>query len=248
MTHMTKIRRNDPCPCGSGKKYKRCCQPIVDMVWRLTGSKNTVFPLKTFAQGAGIDPELAGAYFSRESMDILTWTVSELVLLRNLTNVLQAIRLCVSQSHPISALKLIYSAIDNLAYLGDARSVVKNRFTNWANNYLLPDSGLECTARELWGARCGLLHQNTAATRDLGVTTRRICYVTGSSRTEKGAKHVTDSARPRLVFVSVDALENALRVGTAKFIAAAVRVPVAKERLLRLASDYFAIIADESES
>jgi len=22
---MTKIGRNDPCPCGSGKKYKRCC-------------------------------------------------------------------------------------------------------------------------------------------------------------------------------------------------------------------------------
>ena len=22
---MTKIGRNDPCPCGSGKKYKKCC-------------------------------------------------------------------------------------------------------------------------------------------------------------------------------------------------------------------------------
>jgi hypothetical protein len=22
---MTKTGRNDPCPCGSGKKYKRCC-------------------------------------------------------------------------------------------------------------------------------------------------------------------------------------------------------------------------------
>ncbi|MDQ0164023.1 SEC-C metal-binding domain-containing protein [Aeribacillus alveayuensis] len=22
---MTKVKRNDPCPCGSGKKYKRCC-------------------------------------------------------------------------------------------------------------------------------------------------------------------------------------------------------------------------------
>jgi len=22
---MTKIGRNDPCPCGSGKKYKDCC-------------------------------------------------------------------------------------------------------------------------------------------------------------------------------------------------------------------------------
>ena len=26
-----KIGRNDPCPCGSGKKYKKCCmQSIVD--------------------------------------------------------------------------------------------------------------------------------------------------------------------------------------------------------------------------
>jgi len=22
---MSKISRNDPCPCGSGKKYKKCC-------------------------------------------------------------------------------------------------------------------------------------------------------------------------------------------------------------------------------
>jgi hypothetical protein len=22
-----KIGRNEPCPCGSGKKYKRCCSP-----------------------------------------------------------------------------------------------------------------------------------------------------------------------------------------------------------------------------
>ena len=23
---MTKVGRNDPCPCGSGKKYKKCCE------------------------------------------------------------------------------------------------------------------------------------------------------------------------------------------------------------------------------
>ncbi|KUK63994.1 MAG: Uncharacterized protein XD84_1821 [Desulfotomaculum sp. 46_80] len=22
---ISKVRRNDPCPCGSGKKYKKCC-------------------------------------------------------------------------------------------------------------------------------------------------------------------------------------------------------------------------------
>jgi uncharacterized protein YecA (UPF0149 family) len=25
LKHAAKIRRNDPCPCGSGKKYKKCC-------------------------------------------------------------------------------------------------------------------------------------------------------------------------------------------------------------------------------
>ena len=25
IAHSNKIGRNDPCPCGSGKKYKKCC-------------------------------------------------------------------------------------------------------------------------------------------------------------------------------------------------------------------------------
>jgi len=24
---LLKVGRNDPCPCGSGKKYKKCCSP-----------------------------------------------------------------------------------------------------------------------------------------------------------------------------------------------------------------------------
>jgi uncharacterized protein len=27
MPSVDKVKRNDPCPCGSGKKYKQCCQP-----------------------------------------------------------------------------------------------------------------------------------------------------------------------------------------------------------------------------
>ena len=26
----TRVGRNDPCPCGSGRKYKKCCQVSVD--------------------------------------------------------------------------------------------------------------------------------------------------------------------------------------------------------------------------
>jgi len=25
VTHAPKVGRNEPCPCGSGKKYKKCC-------------------------------------------------------------------------------------------------------------------------------------------------------------------------------------------------------------------------------
>ncbi|MFN2512437.1 MAG: SEC-C metal-binding domain-containing protein [Pyrinomonadaceae bacterium] len=27
---MIQTGRNDPCPCGSGKKYKKCCLPSVE--------------------------------------------------------------------------------------------------------------------------------------------------------------------------------------------------------------------------
>ncbi len=30
---MTKIGRNAPCPCGSGRKYKRCCLPLHERAW-----------------------------------------------------------------------------------------------------------------------------------------------------------------------------------------------------------------------
>jgi len=26
VVHAGKVGRNDPCPCGSGKKYKQCCE------------------------------------------------------------------------------------------------------------------------------------------------------------------------------------------------------------------------------
>jgi len=29
-----KVRRNQPCPCGSGKKYKNCCYPDKTQAWK----------------------------------------------------------------------------------------------------------------------------------------------------------------------------------------------------------------------
>lgn len=39
---MSKISRNAPCPCGSGKKYKKCCLPLQD------GKRQPSTPKKQF--------------------------------------------------------------------------------------------------------------------------------------------------------------------------------------------------------
>ncbi len=48
---MSKIGRNDPCPCGSGKKYKHCCYPDKTRAWKTAGSHEspafTVKPTET---------------------------------------------------------------------------------------------------------------------------------------------------------------------------------------------------------
>lgn len=36
---MAKIGRNDPCLCGSGKKYKKCCEPKEAATRKLTAHK-----------------------------------------------------------------------------------------------------------------------------------------------------------------------------------------------------------------
>ena len=42
-----KVGRNDPCPCGSGKKYKNCCYPDKTKAWKTAGShEGSAFTVK----------------------------------------------------------------------------------------------------------------------------------------------------------------------------------------------------------
>ena len=38
-----KTGRNDPCPCGSGNKFKRCCLPREEQAARETARQQTLF-------------------------------------------------------------------------------------------------------------------------------------------------------------------------------------------------------------
>jgi hypothetical protein len=46
-----KISRNDPCPCGSGKKYKHCCyrKRVRDDLGGASGRQQPLYPIGTVA-------------------------------------------------------------------------------------------------------------------------------------------------------------------------------------------------------
>lgn len=70
MTHSTKIGRNDLCPCGSGKKFKKCC---------MFSSKKTPgrAPAASWMDNDGIHVVAPGEKPSKERLDEITQNFQE---------------------------------------------------------------------------------------------------------------------------------------------------------------------------
>jgi hypothetical protein len=61
------------------------------------------------------------------------------------------------------SLVIVYSAIDALAWSRRISGDVKRAdFFDWVTRYMVPDAELGCSAKDLYGARCGLVHSGTA--------------------------------------------------------------------------------------
>ena len=52
---MAKIGRNDPCPCGSGQKYKRCCLPRDEAAAAARAAARARVPDRTAADAITVD-------------------------------------------------------------------------------------------------------------------------------------------------------------------------------------------------
>jgi hypothetical protein len=79
-----------------------------------------------------------------------------------------AIRSCLDAGFAEAALALLYSGIDTLAFLRapvGAKDVKPNDFIEWCNRYMVPFLHSAVTGIDLYGARCGVLHTSSAASR-----------------------------------------------------------------------------------
>mgnify|MGYP001563921024 CR=1 FL=1 len=83
---MAKTGRNDPCPCGSGQKYKRCCLPrddAADVARAAELARETESAVISAAIGAAIDAE-------DEGLDEASNAVIDLIDARRLDDAEQA--------------------------------------------------------------------------------------------------------------------------------------------------------------
>ena len=142
-----------------------------------------------------------------------TSDVGDVAYWQNIYELRKAPSVCLQNEYWLSALKLIYSGIDNLAWLSrvhDRPNVEKKDFMDFVNKYLLPGSGLRCSSEELYSARCGLLHSNTAESEiSRSGRARYLSYATGLSSEERGYEHMLPESRYRHVVLNIDKLYNA---------------------------------------
>ena len=62
---MKKPGRNDPCPCGSGKKYKQCCGQLAEVATVMSHSVDASIPQ---AIRAALDYHKTGQFAQAEAM------------------------------------------------------------------------------------------------------------------------------------------------------------------------------------
>lgn len=133
---------------------------------------------------------------------------------------LTGIRTCLQSECLVSAVTLMFSSLDALAALTrpiGQQSTNGAVFKEWANRFVKPESSLGCTAEDLWGARCGVLHLYGPES-DLSAKNkaRRIYY-------QWNAGPAADAARtiPTDAFVlAVESLHHAVESAIREFIIA----------------------------
>ena len=81
----------------------------------------------------------------------------------NLDTLVAAIEDCRDQKRILPSLILLYSGIDIVGSLEQAPGEPAGAgFRRWATRYVLSNSRIDCSADDLWGARCAIVHTYTA--------------------------------------------------------------------------------------
>jgi len=143
-------------------------------------------------------------------------------------NILDVAEMSLERGLTVPCLILLYAGIDTIANL-ERRVGEGNQacFVRWVDEFLLPSSNLGCTARDLYSARCGVLHTGTPDS-DLTTTrrARRLLYASGPGRAGNLQLVAEHLGQDNLLVIHISGLGEGLKRGYASFLSSLQRDPV----------------------
>jgi len=147
--------------------------------------------------------------------------MTQQVFERNADEFLMAVEACLKSRLKLPGLLLLYAGIDIMAWLNRPEShidVQRSVFIGWADKYLLPGTGLACSAIDLYAARCSLLHSYTADSRlSREGRAKQIFYTWGTVCAEDLQERIDNVETLSAVAVHVEHLFHAFRIGVGRF-------------------------------
>lgn len=165
----------------------------------------------------GVKGEVQGSMTKIEKTPIHGMTVRQAF-----DQILRAADLCFQNMMIIPALILLYSGIDIAAGLFTEDSdgeVRRKHFIKWVNHYIMPQGTLNCTAEDLYGARCGLTHGFTPISNlSKKANARQIYYAYGTSDHKHLSKLITLVGMTDRVAIHANQVLAAVREGIDRFL------------------------------
>jgi hypothetical protein len=156
-----------------------------------------------------------------------------------------SVKLLLDAAHTLPALVMLYAAIDILGSLLRPQSEPDTKgeyFRKWVDDYMIRHSQVAFTSEELWGARCGLLHTHTAASKlsRHGMARQLHYFRAHGASLPSATQHAMNTALAQgKLFVDVDALYGAFEEGTRQFLTAIQRDAALEKRVMHHSSHLF---------
>jgi len=135
--------------------------------------------------------------------------------------IIQASNLCLNSKFPSAGLSLMYVALDTAASLDGRlkREGTRQRFVKWVERYILCEGHLSCSALDLYGARCGLLHTYSPRSRlSSKGQVADIWYTFHDQEADMLRDAVHECGPKQVVVLSLDSLTAAVSHGITSFI------------------------------
>jgi hypothetical protein len=156
----------------------------------------------------------------------------------NLIQLFESIEDCLLNRRLLPCLILLYSAIDIVSSL-ESGGASGSTFRAWADKYLLRGGSLPCTASDLYGARCGILHTlSPESNMSRKGTARQVVYAWGDAKTDELERASKELGRNNCV-VHVRELINEFRVGLASYLQEVMQDNNRKQKIYAGARTWF---------